>query len=122
MVFDFPLYAVQCSGPGRWLVWAPDDDPCASAICVVAVLEEPAYHGAREPQSSNVIRAFRTWQSRIPEARAEINNIVWPREELLEVARLLDHLDTRDIERFCLQRSALAHELRRLARWAPRPS
>jgi hypothetical protein len=69
-----------------------------------------------------VIRSFRSWQSRVPETRAEINDLRWPRDELLEVARLLDHLDTRDIERFYLQRSALSHELRRLARWAPRPS
>jgi hypothetical protein len=103
------IFAVQRLAHGRWLVWARDDDPCAPAVHAVAVFEEPSYSGARKPQSSAVIRSFRSWQSRIPETRAEINNIGWPREELLEVARLLDHLDFRDIERFCLQRAALAH-------------
>ena len=51
--------------------------------------------------------------------RGEINNLDF-RSDLLERARLLDHLapDIRDPERYFVQKSALVHELRRLARWA----
>ena len=51
--------------------------------------------------------------------RGEINNIDL-RSDLIEVARLLDHLapDRHDSERYHLQKDALVHELRRLARWA----
>ena len=120
MEFGLPLYAVQRSSSGRWLVWATDSGPCAPAARVVAVLAEPAYSGARDPQSSAVIRSFRTWQSRVPKTRAEIGDLAWPRAELLEVVRLLDHLapDFHDPELFHVQKSALAAELRRLARWA----
>jgi hypothetical protein len=121
MVFGLPLYAVQCSGSGRWLVLAPDSDPCAPAVRVIAVLAEPDYSGAeRRRGGAAVIRSFRSWQSRIRETRAEINDIAWPRDELLEVARLLDHLapDFHDPELFHVQKSVLAAELRRLARWA----
>jgi len=62
-----------------------------------------------------VIRSFRSWQSRVPKTRAEIGDIAWPRQELLEIADLLSRLDVRDIENFCLQRACLARELRRLA-------
>jgi len=49
--------------------------------------------------------------------RADIGNISW-RDQLLELARLLERLtpDYSDLERFLLQKSALANELRRLAR------
>jgi hypothetical protein len=71
-----------------------------------------------------MIRAFRTFPSKPKVACAEIGNVAWPRNELLEVARLLDRLappSSHDPERYFEQKSALAHELRRLARWA-RPS
>ena len=121
MLINLPVYAVQRSESGRWLVWAPDNDPCAPAVRCVAVLDEPDYRTIDEPRSAVVIRSFRSWQSRVPKTPAG-NGIHWPRDELLQVARLLDRLDVRDIERFCVQRRALSHELRRLARWAPRPS
>jgi hypothetical protein len=114
-----PLYAVQRFGSGRWLIRAPSDDPCAPAVRVVAVLTEPDYSGVGEHRGATVIRSFRSWQSRAPKTRAEIN-ISWPRDELLEVARLLDHLapDFHEPELFHVQKNALAAELRRLARWA----
>jgi hypothetical protein len=115
------IFAVQRVAPNRWVLWVPDDDPCTPAVRCVAVFEEPAYSGAENRRGAAVIRSFRSWQSHVPE-RVEVGNIPWPREELLQVAHLLDHLDLPDIERFCLQRSALSHELRRLARWVPRPS
>ena len=51
--------------------------------------------------------------------RGEINNLDW-RDDLLQVARLLDRLapDWHDPNLFHEQKSALAHELRRLARRA----
>src|SRR6516225_7097866 len=115
MWFDLPLYAVQRLAHGRWLVRAPDDDPCAPPARVIAVLEEPDYCGAEKRRGGAVIRSFRSWQSRIPKTRAEIGDIAWPRQELLEIADLLSRLDVRDIENFCLQRACLARELRRLA-------
>jgi hypothetical protein len=49
--------------------------------------------------------------SRVPQTRAEIGNIAWPRAELLEIARLLDHLappSAHDPERdFELRRGAI---------------
>jgi hypothetical protein len=33
------IFAVQRVAQGRWLVWAPDDDPCTPAVHPVAVLE-----------------------------------------------------------------------------------
>jgi hypothetical protein len=49
--------------------------------------------------------------------RVEINNISW-RDDLLAIATLLDRLvpDRHDPELFHVQKNALAHELRRLAR------
>ncbi len=49
--------------------------------------------------------------------RVEIGKISW-REDLLAIARLLDRLvpDHHDPELFHVQKNALAHELRRLAR------
>ena len=67
-----------------------------------------------------MIRAFRSFDSK-PRTRGQINNIVWPKNELLEIARLLDRLEPpnfRHPELYFEQRSALSHELRRLARWA----
>jgi hypothetical protein len=113
---------MRCNAPAPvagWY-WAPDDDPCAPAVRVVAVFDEPAYSVVDKPRGAAVIRSFRSWQSRVPKTRAEINDISWPREELLEVARLLDHLapDFHDPEPFHIQKNALAAELRRLAPWA----
>jgi hypothetical protein len=71
-----------------------------------------------------VIRSFKSFQARVPKTRAEIGDIDW-RGALLEAARLIDHLsppDFRDPERYFLQRSALSHELRRLARRAQHSS
>jgi hypothetical protein len=112
---DLRLYAVRCSGPGRWLIWAPDYDPCAPAVRVVAVLEEPSYSGVAKQRGGEVIR----FKPDTPKTRGQINNFDW-RTELLAVARLLDHLapDFHDPELFHVQKNALAAELRRLARWA----
>jgi hypothetical protein len=116
MRIGVPIYAVQRSSSGRWLVWAPDSDPCAPAVRCIAAITEPDYSAVEEPRSSAaVIRSFRSWQSRVPKTRAEINDIDWPRQELLEIADLLSRLDVRDVEHFCLQRACLARELRRLA-------
>jgi hypothetical protein len=51
--------------------------------------------------------------------RGDYNDHGW-RSDLLQIARLLDHLapDAHDPERFHIQKNALACELRRLARWA----
>ena len=61
-----------------------------------------------------MIRAFRAFDQRKPrpQTRAEVNDIQWPRQELLQIADLLSHLDVRDVETFCLQRACLARELR----------
>ena len=53
-------------------------------------------------------------------SRAEIGNVDW-HADLLELARLLDHLrppDHRHPDLYFEQRSAITHELRRLARRA----
>jgi hypothetical protein len=100
------------------LVWAPDDDPCAPAVRVVAVFDAPSYSGAEKRRGGDVIR----FKPDTPKACGQINNINW-RTDLLEVARLLDHLapDFHEPELFHVQKNALAAELRRLARWvAPR--
>jgi hypothetical protein len=114
MRFDPPLYALQRS-IGRWLVLAPDSDPCTPTVRCVAVFDEPSYSGVQKRRGGDVISSFRSWQSRVPKTRAEINDIDWPRQELLEITDLLSRLDVRDVEHFCLQRACLARELRRLA-------
>ena len=108
------IYAVQRSAPGHWIVRAPDDDPLLPATVIVAAIDAPAYCG-RAIRSTIVVRPFDP--DRKP-TRGEINNLDW-RGELLESAPLLDRLapDHHDLERFHLQKDALAHELRRLARW-----
>jgi hypothetical protein len=60
-------------------------------------------HSSREPRTT----------------RAEIGNIDW-RDDLPQIARLIDRLtsDRDDLELFHLQKKALVHERRRLARWA----
>ncbi len=75
------------------------------------------------PYPANVSR-IRAWrqdaQLRQPQTRAKISDVDW-RGALLEAASLIDHLsppDFRDPERYFLQRSELAHSLRRLARRA----
>jgi hypothetical protein len=113
---DLPLCAVRQSGPGRWLILAPSDDPFTPAVSCVAVLEEAAYAGTNsQPSSDVVIRAFRSFPARTPKTRAEVGGIAWPRQDLLEIAHLLDRLDVRDVERFSLQRQCLARQLRRIA-------
>jgi hypothetical protein len=115
LMLDFPHYAAQCSAAGRRLIRAPVDDPLLPAVVLVAAVDEPIYRGATK-RSAIVVRPFDP--DRKP-TRAEIGNIDW-RGELLQFARLLDRLapDHHDSERFHLQKDALAHELRRLARWA----
>jgi hypothetical protein len=83
------------------------------AVRAVAALNAPDYAGAEQQRGAAVIRSFRSWQSRVPKTRAEIGDINWPRQELLEIADLLSRLDVRDVERFSLQRACLARELRR---------
>jgi hypothetical protein len=115
MEFDLPLYALRRLASGHWLIRAPDSDPFMPALRCVAALEEPDYPVVEEQRGGEVIR----FKSDIPKARSQINNIDW-RADLLELARLLDHLapDFHDPELFHVQKNALAAELRRLARWA----
>jgi len=117
MLVGLPFYAVHRSSSGRWLVWAPNSDPLSPTVRVVAVLVEPDYPIVEEPRGAVVIRL----QQPPTRTRGEINNLDF-RSDLLELARLLDHLapDIRDPERYFVhvQKSALVHELRRLARWA----
>ena len=68
-----------------------------------------------------MIRSFRSFSSKPKVTRTEIGDITWPGDQLLEIARLLDRLEPpsfHDAERYHLQKSAISHELRRLARWA----
>jgi len=57
------------------------------ALRCVAALEEPDYPVVEEQRSGEVIR----FKPDNPKARGQINNINW-RTDLLELARLLDHL------------------------------
>jgi hypothetical protein len=118
MWFDLPLYAVQRSGSGRWLLRTLCNDSFTPAARCVAVLQEPDYPTVEEQRGAEVIRL----QQPPTRTRGEINNLDF-RSDLLELARLLDHLapDFHDPELFHVQKNALAAELRRLARWvAPR--
>jgi hypothetical protein len=119
MELNLPLYALQRSAPGYWLVRAPAEDPLLPAVVVVAAFDEPAAYCGPAKRSAIVVRPFDP--DRKP-TRAEMGNGNW-RGELLECARLLDRLvpDHHDPERFHLQKDGLAHELRRLARWARYP-
>ena len=97
---------------------APNSDPLSPTVRGVAVLVEPDYPIVEEPRGTVVIRL----QQPPTRTRGEINNLDF-RSDLLELARLLDHLapDFHDPELFHVQKNALAAELRRLARWvAPR--
>ena len=98
-----------------WSLVAPNSDPLSPTVRGVAVLVEPDYPIVEEPRGTVVIRL----QQPPTRTRGEINNLDF-RSDLLELARLLDHLapDIRDPERYFVQKSALVHELRRLARWA----
>ncbi len=92
-----------------------------TAVHLVDVIEKQAYCDAETRRSDDVIRSFRAFPSTPTTTRAEIVDMVWPREQLLQLAYLLDHLappDHHNPERYYEQKSALAHELRRLARWA----
>jgi hypothetical protein len=40
MEFEFPLYALRRSDSGRWVVWAPADDPRLPAVIAVAAFDE----------------------------------------------------------------------------------
>jgi hypothetical protein len=82
-----PLYAVHRFAPGRWLLVAPDDDPSAPAIQSVAVLEEPSYFGAEKQRGGQVIRL----QPNTTKTRGDYSDHGW-RSDLLQIARLLDHL------------------------------
>jgi hypothetical protein len=108
MELDLPLYALQRSGSGRWLPRTFCDNPFTPAVLSVAVFDEPDYSGAEKQRGGQVIRLHPN-TTRI---RGETNNLDF-RTDLLEVARLLDHLapDIRDPERFHVQ-----IELRRLAK------
>jgi hypothetical protein len=120
---DLPLYALERSAPGNWLMRAPDDDPFLPATVAVAAIAEPSYVGASKWQAANTVVAMRSYPPpHAAKTRAESGDANW-RSELLECARLLDRLapDYHDPERFHLQKDALAHELRRLARWARYP-
>ncbi len=131
---DLPLfYAAQRFG-GCWRLLAPNNDPFLPSVIVAHVveeLEESEYTESKSRWNRDVTRPFptaqpshiRSWrqdaQLRQPQTRAEIT---WPRERLLEVASLLDRLsppDFRNPSLYFEQRSAIVHELRRLARWRP---
>jgi hypothetical protein len=102
---QLPLIFALQRLPHGWLVRAPNADPFLPAVRAVAVLED-------EPMPMKPDVTTRT--------RGEIGNIDL-RSHLLEPARLLDHLqppDHRNPELYFEQRSAITHELRRLARWA----
>jgi hypothetical protein len=73
------IFAVQRIGPGRWLVWVPDNDPFAPAARCVAVLEEPDYPTVEEPRGAVVIRL----QQPPTRTRGEINNLDF-RSDLLD--------------------------------------
>ena len=100
-----PLYAVQRLASGRWLIWAPSDDPCDAPPRIVAVVDEPR----------NVMHASRPFNQ--PKPRPRPVQIV-SRRELEQIADLVGRLDVRDVERFCLQRACLVRELQKLARRA----
>ena len=118
---DLSLFAAQRCASDRWAIRTPCDDPVEPAVHVVAVFEVPEgqeYSSSAMLRSNRVIRAYRAFQTRVPKTRAEIGDIVWPREELLAIARLLDQLappSAFDPERYHLQKSELSHQLRRLA-------
>jgi hypothetical protein len=117
-VFNLPLYAAHVSGRGRWLLRAPSDDPFLPATVAVAAVEVPDFCG-HPKWSGDVIRSFRGSDPRKPQPSGDI---VWPRNQLLEVARLLDRLEPPSStypDRYFEQKSAIAHQLRRLARWRP---
>jgi hypothetical protein len=122
---DLPLFAVQRSGSGRWLVWAPNDDPCAPAVCVVDIVREPfaaaeekAYSTAA-PQQDNVVR-IRTYRSSDPKPAAVVEaGDLSLSAELLTIANLLGRLHPPDYHRpqlFHEQVGALTAQLRSLAR------
>jgi len=58
--------------------------------------------------------------TRLSQTRAAIGNIDWRDDLTGRIARLVDRLspDRDDPELFHIQKSALAHELRRLAHWS----
>ena len=120
---DLLLFALQRAAPGRWLVRAPYEDPLLPAVVAVAAVEEPDYAGTSKWQAANTVVTMRPFPPpHGAQTWAEFGDVNW-RSELLECARLLDRLvpDHRDPELFHLQKDALAHELRRLARWARYP-
>jgi len=115
MHIDVPIFAVRRS---RLIVgWYRRQIPILARRWFVSLpcSKNRIIPHVEEPRGAAVIRSFRSWQSRVPKTRAEIGDIAWPRQELLEIADLLSRLDVRDIENFCLQRACLARELRRLA-------
>jgi hypothetical protein len=115
---DLPLFAAQRAAPNRWLLQAPSDDPLAPAVRVVAARAEPAYVGARKWRSAKVIRAFRASDPAKPKPKPGTED-TWPREQLWQLACLLDRLappSSTHPELYFEQRNALSCELKRLAR------
>jgi hypothetical protein len=112
---ELPLYALQRSASGRWLLRAPVFDPFLPAVVAVAVFVEPAYPGAGR-RRGDVIPFDHTKTL----SRAEIGNASW-RDDLRQLARLVDLLspDRDDPESFYLKKNLVACELRRLAKWRP---
>jgi hypothetical protein len=102
VIYDLPIFALQRSAPGRWVLWAPDENPFTPAVHAVAVLEDMTMRPTAPTRT-----------------RAEWGNVDW-HEDLLQLARLVDRLspDRDDPEAFFVKKNALAHELRRLAHWA----
>jgi hypothetical protein len=113
---DLPLFAVQRSAPGHWLLRAPSEDPCAPTGIVVDSIEivsEREYSSAAMYYRRG--KLVQPVEARPGRPRAVIGDVSW-RTELLEYAALLDRLQPYDLEVFCLQRLTLARGLRRLAR------
>lgn len=85
-----------------------------SGGCIAGVICGSSFDETKD-QAMTLIKSQ---QTRSPSTRAAINNITWPKAELLEIARLIDRLQPPNYHRTELyfeQKSALAHELRRLA-------
>jgi len=114
MCIQVPIYAAQRSGPGHWLIRAPDPDPFMPAVLSVAVLVEPDYPILEEQRGAQVIRL----SPDTIKTRGDYSDQSW-RSDLLQIAKLLDRLapDAHDPEKFHIQKNALACELRRLARY-----
>jgi hypothetical protein len=107
---DVPLYAAQ-RVEGFWRVIAPDPDPCAPPVRVVAAVSEPA-----KTMRSGVVKPFgQPYDPAKRFHRADFDNADW-REQLLELAHLVDLLQPdHGSEAFHLRKLLVARGLRRLA-------